>query len=61
MVQLTWYTILEPKKGRQRRMMDYRMINVRGHIEVFDSWGQFILSADNESEARCELDAMLED
>ena len=42
-------------------MMDYRIVNVRGHIEVFDSWVQFVLSADNESEALCELDSMLEE
>jgi len=42
-------------------MQDYRIVNVRGHIEVFDSWGQFVLSADNEGEALCELDDMMED
>ena len=42
-------------------MRDYRIVNVRGHIEVFDDWGQFVLSADNESEALWELDMMMED
>lgn len=42
-------------------MKDYRFINVMGHIEVYDGWGQFILSADSEGEALCELDDMMED
>ena len=42
-------------------MLDYRIVNVRGHIEVFDDWGQFVLSADNESEALWELDMMMEE
>ena len=42
-------------------MQDYRIVNVRGHIEVFDDWGQFVLSADNESEALWELDMMMEE
>lgn len=31
--------------------MDYRIIDVRGHVEVYDSQGQFLFSADNEAEA----------
>ena len=42
-------------------MENYRIVNVRGHIEVFDDWGQFVLSADNESEALWELDMMMEE
>ena len=42
-------------------MRDYRIVNVRGHIEVFDDWGQFVLSADNESGALWELDMMMEE
>lgn len=42
-------------------MRDYRIVNVRGHIEVFDDWGQFVLSADNESEALWELEMMMEE
>ncbi len=42
-------------------MNNYRIVNVRGHIEVFDDWGQFVLSADNESEALWELDMMMEE
>ena len=42
-------------------MRDYRLVNVRGHIEVYDDWGQFVLSADNEGEALWELDEMMED
>lgn len=40
-------------------MNKYRFINVMGHIEVYDSWGQFVLSADSHDEAEAELDRML--
>lgn len=33
----------------------YEFRNVRGHIEVYDLKGQFLFSADNEQEARAEL------
>ncbi len=36
----------------------FEIRNVRGHVEVFDLWGQFCFSADNESEAREELREM---
>ena len=36
-------------------MMDYTMVWVRGHIEVYDWAGRFCFSADNEREAREEL------
>ena len=42
-------------------MMDYRFVNVMGHIEVYESWGQLVLSADSRSEAMCELEEILED
>lgn len=28
---------------------------VRGHVHVYDQWGKFLFSADNEREAREEL------
>lgn len=31
--------------------MNYRIRNVRGHVEVFDTAGRFLFSADSESEA----------
>ena len=34
-------------------MFEFR--NVRGHIEVFDAAGRFLFSADNEREAKEEL------
>ena len=34
----------------------YEFRNVRGHVEVFDAAGCFLFSADNEREAREELD-----
>ena len=42
-------------------MRDYRIVNVMGHIEVYNSWGEFVLSADNEGEALEEIDMMFED
>ncbi len=35
--------------------MEYQIIWVRGHVEVYDSEGRFFCSADNEREAREEL------
>ena len=35
----------------------YEFRNVRGHIEVYDASGSFVLSADNEREALEELEA----
>ena len=37
--------------------MDYRIIPVRGHYEVYDREGRFICSADTRSEAEEEADA----
>ncbi len=34
----------------------YEFRNVRGHVEVYDMWGEFLFSADNEREAREELE-----
>ena len=34
----------------------YEFRNVRGHIEVYDQCGRFLFSADNEREAREELE-----
>ncbi len=34
----------------------YTIRNIRGHIQVFDSQGRFLFSADNEREAREELE-----
>ena len=36
----------------------YEFRNIRGHIEVYDDRGRFVLSADNEREARDELEDM---
>ena len=36
--------------------MNYQMVWVRGHIEVYDGAGRFQFSADNEREALEELD-----
>ena len=36
--------------------MEHRIVWVRGHVEVYDSMGRFCFSADNEREAREELE-----
>ena len=40
---------------KEQNAMDYEMVWVRGHIEVYDWAGRFCFSADNEREAREEL------
>ena len=35
--------------------MEYQIIWVRGHVEVYSADGEFFFSADNEREAREEL------
>lgn len=35
----------------------YEFRHVRGHVEVYDAGGRFLFSADNEREAREELEA----
>ena len=37
--------------GRGVCAMEIRMHYVRGHVEVYDAQGQFLFSADSESEA----------
>ena len=34
----------------------YTLVNVMGHVQVYDYKGQFLFSADNEREAREELE-----
>ena len=41
-------------------MAMYKMRNVNGHIQVYDFRGNFLFSADNEREAREELEAYAE-
>lgn len=31
--------------------MEYRIVDVMGHVEVYDSQGRFLFSADTEAEA----------
>ena len=38
--------------------MEYNIVWVRGHVEVYDGEGKFFFSADNEREAREELREM---
>lgn len=38
--------------------MEYKIVWVRGHVEVYDGTGRFFFSADNEREAREELREM---
>lgn len=37
--------------------MEFEIRFVRGHVEVYDPFGRFLFSADNEREARDELRA----
>lgn len=40
---------------RSETLMDYSIVWVREHVEVYDWAGRFCFSADNEREAREEL------
>jgi hypothetical protein len=35
--------------------MEFRIIYVKGHVEVFEGQGRFLFSEDNETEARSEM------
>ena len=55
------YTPLKIKRQaapiKERRIaVDYNIVWVRGHVEVYDWAGRFCFSADNEREAREELE-----
>ena len=39
----------------ERKMTMFQIVHTRGHIQVFDSRGNFLFSADDEREAREEL------
>ena len=41
---------------KEQNAMDYNIVWVRGHVEVYDWAGRFCFSADNEREAREELE-----
>ena len=41
---------------KEQNRMDYSIVWVRGHVEVYDWAGRFCFSADNEREAREELE-----
>ena len=43
-------------KQIERVMTMYTIKNVMGHVQVYDHKGQFLFSADNEKEAREELE-----
>jgi len=43
------------KTGEEQNTMDYSIVWVRGHVEVYDWAGRFCFSADNEREALEEL------
>ncbi len=38
--------------------MEYRILNVNGHVEVYDGMGQFQFSADTEQEAWNDLEEL---
>ena len=39
----------------ERKMTMFQIIHTRGHIQVYDSKGRFLFSADDEREVREEL------
>lgn len=43
-------------RRKEQNRMDYSIVWVRGHVEVYDWAGRFCFSADNEREAREELE-----
>ena len=47
-----------PKSEGSRIEMDYSIVWVRGHVEVYDWAGRFCFSADSEREAREELEGV---
>ena len=47
---------IKPRKIKKGAVTMYEFRNVRGHVEVYDQRGQFMFSADNEREAREELE-----
>ena len=47
-------------KQKERLMTMYQMRYVRGHVQVYDVRGNFLFSADNEKEAREELEEYAE-
>ena len=51
---LTCYTVVTIQK--ERLMAMYKIRYVHGHIQVYDANGKFLFSADNEREAREELE-----
>ena len=50
------YTVVRIQ-GKEPDAMDYSIVWVRGHVEVYDWAGRFCFSADSEREAREELAA----
>ena len=54
----TQITIKVRPTGRRKEhnAMDYNIVWVRGHVEVYDWAGRFCFSADNEREALEELE-----
>ena len=47
-------------KQTERMMTMFTFRNVMGHVQVYDYKGQFLFSADNEQEAREELEEYAE-
>ena len=53
-VPIAWYSIVTNQKERLMAMFTMRYIH--GHVQVYDMRGNFLFSADNEREAREELE-----
>ena len=48
--------LIYSQKRKERLMTMYQMRYVRDHVQVYDMRGNFLFSADNEREAREELE-----
>ena len=51
----TAFKVSFKQRNKGGAAMEYKMIWVRGHVEVYGADGEFFFSADNEREAREEL------
>ena len=49
------YPTVTTQEERSGNALDYNIVWVRGHVEVYDWAGRFCFSADSEREAREEL------
>ncbi len=56
--QVAWLGRRERQRKGARQMVNYRMVYVREHVEVFDEEGRFWFSADTCEEALRDLEEL---